>query len=70
MKKNMGVLDSIIRLVLALIVLFLYLNHQLTGTAFIILAVVAVILIITSFFGFCPLYALLRINTRKSKQAV
>lgn len=65
MKTNMGVLDRIVRAIFALVVLVLYLSHQLSGTAFIILAVLSIVFLITAFIGFCPLYVPLKINTKK-----
>jgi hypothetical protein len=65
MKKNMGLIDRIIRLVLAAVVAVLYFTDQLTGTAAIILGIIAVIFIITSAIGFCPLYYPFKISTIK-----
>jgi hypothetical protein len=63
-KKNMGTIDRIIRVVLALGVLGLYLAHQITGTAAIVLGVLAVIFVLTSMISFCPLYAPFKFSTR------
>lgn len=65
MKKNMGTLDSIFRVLIALAVAVLYYTGQITGTAAIILGIIAVILLLTSVVSFCPLYALFRISTAK-----
>jgi hypothetical protein len=65
MKKNMGLIDRIIRVVLAAVVAVLYFTGQLTGTAAIILGIIAVIFIITSAIGFCPLYYPFKISTIK-----
>ena len=64
MKKNMGTIDRIIRVVLALGVLGLYLAHQITGTVAIVLGVLAVIFVLTSIISFCPLYAPFKLSTR------
>lgn len=69
MKKNMGVIDRIIRAVLALVVLVLYLTNQITGTAAIILGIIAVIFLLTSLFGVCPLYIPFKISTRKKEKS-
>ena len=66
MKVNMGTLDKVIRIVLALVVIGLYAVGQISGTAAIILLVFAGIFIVTSFIGFCPLYTIFGINTKKS----
>jgi hypothetical protein len=68
MKKNMGSADRIIRIALAIVVAVLYFTKQLTGTAAIILGIIAIIFLLTSAVGFCPLYVPLKISTKK-KQA-
>lgn len=65
MKKNMGMIDRVLRTALAVVVAALYLAGQLTGTAAVILGVLAVIFLATSVAGFCPVYALLGISTFK-----
>jgi hypothetical protein len=65
LNKNMGTLDRIIRLVLAAVVAILYFTGSLTGLAVIILGVLAVIFVVTSFISFCPLYLPLGLSTRK-----
>ncbi|MFO7721050.1 MAG: DUF2892 domain-containing protein [Gillisia sp.] len=68
MKKNMGKADRILRILLAVVVAILYFTNTISGTAAIILLILAGIFILTSFVGFCPLYAPFRISTR-NKQA-
>jgi hypothetical protein len=63
MKKNMGTIDRVIRILLAIVVISLYLNGTITGVAAIILGIVAFVFIITSLIGFCPLYVPLKIST-------
>ena len=63
MKKNMGTIDRIIRTVLAIAVGVLYMTGNITGFAAIILGVLAIVFIITSLIGFCPLYVPLKIST-------
>jgi hypothetical protein len=63
MKKNMGVVDRIIRILLAIVVIVLYLTGNITGLAAIILGILAVVFIITSLIGFCPLYVPFKIST-------
>lgn len=64
MKKNMGTVDRVLRILIAVVVGVLYLTGQITGTAAIILGIVAGIFLLTGFVGFCPLYAPFRISTR------
>ena len=65
LKKNMGTLDRTIRLVLAATVAILYFTGNLSGLAAIILGILAIIFVVTSFISFCPLYVPFGINTRK-----
>jgi hypothetical protein len=64
-KKNMGTIDRTVRLLLAAAVAILYYTGNLTGLAAIILGVLAVIFVITSFIAFCPLYLPFGLSTRK-----
>jgi len=65
LKKNMGTLDRTIRLVIAAIVAILYFSGNLSGLAAIILGILAIIFVVTSFVSFCPLYLPFGITTRK-----
>ncbi len=64
----MGKADRILRILLAIVVAILYFTGAISGTAAIILLILTGIFILTSFVGFCPLYAPFNISTRK-KQA-
>ncbi len=68
MKKNMGNADRIVRIIVALLVAYLYYSGVISGTLGIILLVVAAVFLLTSFVSFCPLYTLLGINTCPAKQ--
>lgn len=70
MKKNMGSADRIIRIIIALIVGFLFFNGNISGTLGIVLLVLATIFVITSFVGFCGLYTIFGIQTCKIKDKV
>ena len=65
MKKNMGNIDRLVRVLVAVIIAVLYFTKQLSGTWAIILLIVAGIFILTSFISFCPLYLPFGISTRK-----
>jgi hypothetical protein len=65
MKKNMGSTDKLIRSVIGIIIAILYYSGIITGTLAIVLLAFAIIFLLTSFISFCPLYALLGINTNK-----
>lgn len=66
MKKNMGSIDKIIRIALAVIVAILYFTNTISGTLALILGAFAIVFFITSFISFCPLYLLFGISTRKN----
>jgi hypothetical protein len=63
MKKNMGTIDKVIRVLLAIVVAVLYFQGIITGTVAIILGILAIVFIITSLIGFCPLYLPFKIST-------
>jgi small-conductance mechanosensitive channel len=69
MKKNMGAADRIIRTLLAILVAVLYFTNQISGTAAIILGIFAIIFLLTSLVGFCPLYVPFKISTRKKEKS-
>jgi len=67
LKKNMGVLDGVLRTILSVIVGILYFTGQLTGTAAIILRFFAVIFLATGSVGYCPAYTVLGISTERKE---
>lgn len=67
MKKNMGTADRVIRILAALVMVILYIQGIVDGTAGIIMLVAAGIFVLTGFVGTCPLYLPLNISTRKKK---
>jgi len=68
MKTNMGSVDRIIRVILAVVVAVLYFTKQITGTVAIILGILAIIFILTSLVGVCPLYLPFKISTKKKQK--
>lgn len=67
MKKNMGSTDKIIRFVIALVVGVLYYTETISGTTALVLGAFAIIMLITSFINFCPLYLPFGLSTRKKE---
>lgn len=65
MKVNMSSADRIIRLILVILVAVLYYTGTISGTLAIVLGVLAAIFLLTSLVGFCPLYTLFGISTKK-----
>lgn len=67
MKKNMGSVDRLIRLVAAGVIAILYFTGTVSGTVATVAGILALIFILTSAIGFCPLYVPLGISTCKKK---
>ncbi|WP_299526718.1 DUF2892 domain-containing protein [uncultured Lutibacter sp.] len=68
MKKNMGSVDKIIRVLIAIVIAVLYWQGIISGgTLAIVLLVFAGVFVLTSLVGYCPLYPILGLNTCKKK---
>ena len=65
MKANLHDVDKVARIILAIVVAVLYFTGIISGTVAIILLVVAVLLVVTVFINFCPIYHFLGISTKK-----
>lgn len=65
MKQNMGSIDRILRVILAIVIGVLIYLKVITGSLAIILGITAGILVVTSFISFCPLYVPFGISTKK-----
>lgn len=68
MKKNMGTIDKVIRIAVAIVIAALYFAGQISGTVAIVGLVFASVFILTSLIGFCPLYLPLGLSTLKKKE--
>ncbi|MFN8326542.1 MAG: DUF2892 domain-containing protein [Flavobacteriaceae bacterium] len=68
MKKNMGNADRIIRVILAIILIYLFYSGTITGTLGYVALVFGIAFILTSLVSFCPLYPILGINTCSTKK--
>jgi len=68
MKRNVGIIDKIIRILIAVIIAVLYFTNVISGTLGIILLIFAGILVLTSLINFCPLYLPFSINTWKKSR--
>ncbi|MEI6122566.1 MAG: DUF2892 domain-containing protein [Bacteroidota bacterium] len=67
MKTNMGIVDRVIRVLIAVVVTILYFTGVVSGTLAIVLLVLSGVFILTSIVGICPLYMPFGIKTNKSK---
>ncbi len=66
MKKNIGNMDKLIRLIIAVVLFLLVYTEKIQHpTMEIVLLVLALLAAITSLINYCPLYSLLKINTCK-----
>ena len=67
MTKNMGAIDRIVRVLLALFVLGLYFSDRISGLTAAILGIFAIVFLVTSSISFCPLYVPLKLSTKKKQ---
>jgi hypothetical protein len=67
MKKNIGTIDKVIRILISVVVAVLYFTKMISGTLGIILLVVAAVFVLTTLINFCPIWAALGISTRKKE---
>lgn len=64
MKKNLGAGDGLMRITSSVILFsFFFTDIFINETLGIIAIAVAIIFVLTTIFGFCPIYALFNINT-------
>jgi hypothetical protein len=65
MKKNVGTIDKVVRILVAVVISGLYFSNIISGTVAIVLLILAGVFILTSFMSFCPLYLPFGLSTRK-----
>lgn len=63
MKKNVGTIDKVVRLLLAAILIILFFTNVVAGVLGYVLLAVAGIFILTSLINFCPIWAIFGVNT-------
>ena len=68
MKKNMGMADRLIRPLIAIVIAILYFSGKISGGLGIILGIFAIVFLLTSAIGWCPLYLPLKFSTCKTKE--
>jgi drug/metabolite transporter superfamily protein YnfA len=69
MKKNVGNVDRIIRVILAAVFAVLYFTGIVPGTVGLVLVALGGIFVLTSLISFCPIYAIVGLNTCPAKKA-
>ena len=67
MQKNMGAVDRLVRFVIGVVLAILVIANAVKGAGAVILGIIAILLLLTSIFGFCGLYVPLKISTLKKK---
>lgn len=65
MKRNMGIIDRLIRILIAILFIFLIYKGQVRDVLATVLGIVSAVFILTGLIGWCPLYTILGINTGK-----
>lgn len=68
MKTNMGGIDRVLRIGIAIAIAILFFTKIISGVLGIALMILAGVFLVTSFIGFCPIYTLFGINTCKTKK--
>jgi Inner membrane protein YgaP-like, transmembrane domain len=63
--KNMGNTDRLIRAIVAVVIVVLYATGRIGGTLAIVLGIIALAFLVSSFISWCPSYLPLGISTRK-----
>jgi hypothetical protein len=61
----MGTADRVIRTLIAVAIAVLYFMGKISGTVAIVLGIVAVAFLVSSFIGWCPSYLPFGLSTRK-----
>jgi hypothetical protein len=67
MKKNLGSVDRVIRMIFAVVLAVLYFSGSIVGPVGLVILALAAILAFTSVVGFCPLYRPFNLSTVKKK---
>jgi hypothetical protein len=70
MKKNVGSIDKVIRIILAVIIVILAITHVISGVLAIAMLILAGIFVLTTVISFCPIWWALGIGTRKKEVEV
>ena len=68
MKKNIGTIDRVIRILIAAVIAILYFTNVITGIVGIVLLGLGGVFVLTSLVGICPLYLPVGINTTSKEQ--
>lgn len=67
MKTNVGNMDKVLRIALAVVMSVLYFTRTVEGTLGTVMLILGGVFLLTALVGFCPLYAMVGINTCPKK---
>lgn len=67
MKKNVGSIDKLVRIIIAALAVWVAYTHQVASPWDYVLYAVAVIMIVTALMSTCPIWIVFGLNTLKSK---
>jgi hypothetical protein len=65
MTVNMASWDRIVRFVVAVIFGYLFFTKMVSGVVGIVLLIIAIVFLLTSFVGFCPFYKVFNFSTKQ-----
>jgi len=65
MTVNMASWDRIVRFVVAVIFGYLFFTKMVSGVVGIVLLIIAIVFLLSSLVGFCPLYKVFNFSTKK-----
>ena len=66
--KNVGSVDRVIRIILAVVLGALIISELITGVSAVIIGIIAAVLLITGLVGFCPVYLPFGISTEEKQE--
>lgn len=68
MKTNMGSIDRVVRIIIAIAISVLFFTNIITGILAIVLLILAGVFVLTSLVSFCPIYVIVGVRTNKKKE--
>jgi hypothetical protein len=66
-EKKVGMIDRVIRIILGIILLYLFVVNMVAAPWSYLVALIGLILLVTGIVGTCPLYSILGMNTLGKK---
>ncbi|MFB9263297.1 DUF2892 domain-containing protein [Bradyrhizobium erythrophlei] len=65
MTRNIGRIDQFVRIVIGLALIAYTVKDGALGESWLVMGTIGLVLIVTAFFSYCPLYTLLGVSTRR-----